>query len=100
MSWLKSKYFLVYVDVSENDGPYQLSVIRSASGSSRFRIKVTQVRKGDLLEAPANCLQYYQGPTGQISSFNYLEEGGSGYMVIVSSSSYNKMISIRFLHVF
>jgi hypothetical protein len=52
-----------------------------------FKIKVTQIKKGNPLEAPKNCFQYYRGVQGSVESFNYQIMKGSnlpiipGYMV-------------------
>ncbi|KAJ8979796.1 hypothetical protein NQ317_001285 [Molorchus minor] len=60
----------VYVDVSSLSGPLQLSVLASVASSKRFRIRVCQF-EDSCLEPSSNCLQYYTGITGVISSFNY-----------------------------
>lgn len=60
---------LVYVDVSTLMGPLQLSVLSATGERKRFKIRVCQIAN-DCTNSN-NCLQYYTGVTGMISSFNY-----------------------------
>ncbi|KAJ8943914.1 hypothetical protein NQ318_019522 [Aromia moschata] len=62
--------FSVYVDVSSLTGPLQLSVLATMTSRKRFRIRICQYEDA-CLEPSSNCLQYYTGITGVISSFNY-----------------------------
>ncbi|KAJ8916035.1 hypothetical protein NQ315_010903 [Exocentrus adspersus] len=60
----------VYVDVSSLSGPLQVSVLSASGARKRFKIKICQF--GDTcLEPSSNCLQYFTGVSGVISSFNY-----------------------------
>ncbi|KAL1129025.1 hypothetical protein AAG570_013557, partial [Ranatra chinensis] len=60
----------MYLDVDETSGPIKLSVVSPLVNP--FRIKVRQLCRTDPLLAPNNCLQYYTGRRGTISSFNYV----------------------------
>ncbi|XP_063924237.1 uncharacterized protein LOC135138242 [Zophobas morio] len=59
----------VYVDVSSLTGPLQLSVLSTVADRKRFKIRVCQIANS--CSNSNNCLQYYTGATGMISSFNY-----------------------------
>lgn len=61
-------FFVVYVDVTDVDGPIQISVLASAIERKRFRIRICQI---STCTNPLNCLQYYTGLTGVITTFNY-----------------------------
>ncbi|XP_049772117.1 uncharacterized protein LOC126154588 [Schistocerca cancellata] len=70
----------IYMDVDSSNGPFQLSVSQGGGNfPRRFKIKVTQLRPGDRLESPRNCLQYYVGVRGSFHSFNY-EGPNAGYL--------------------
>lgn len=60
---------LVYVDVSELSGPLQLAVLSTNMDRKRFKIRICQL--ADSCSGSLNCLQYYTGLRGVISSFNY-----------------------------
>lgn len=60
--------FLVFVDVSESSGPISLAVLSNLVERKRFRLRICQISE---CASPSNCLQYYTGATGTISSFNY-----------------------------
>lgn len=51
-------------------GPLQISVLSTMSLRKRFSIRICQF-SDSCLEPSSNCLQYYTGVTGTISSFNY-----------------------------
>ncbi|GJQ75376.1 hypothetical protein Trydic_g23552 [Trypoxylus dichotomus] len=59
----------VFVDVSTLSGPLQISILSNDVYAKRYKLRVCQ------LETPCvnsmNCLQYYTGTQGTISSFNY-----------------------------
>ncbi|CAG9861112.1 unnamed protein product [Phyllotreta striolata] len=57
----------IYVDVSQSDS-IKLMVLSTMAFKKRFKIRICQFT--DLCMAD-NCLQYYTGVTGTISSFNY-----------------------------
>ncbi|XP_015836244.2 uncharacterized protein LOC658432 [Tribolium castaneum] len=59
----------VYVDVSTLTGPLQLSVLSSTGERKRYNIRICQIAND--CSQSSNCLQYYTGVTGMISSFNY-----------------------------
>ena len=40
-----------------------------------------KIECGNILRPPANCLQYYTGTQGFVSSFNYILTGNTTYMV-------------------
>mgnify|MGYP006952289188 FL=1 len=79
----------VYVEVNDSDGPFNINILTMGEYFSRsFRIKITQLKMGDELVSPRNCLQYYTSPNGFVQSFNYrkyyLEDFGkqnNGYFV-------------------
>ncbi|KAK9874338.1 hypothetical protein WA026_002688 [Henosepilachna vigintioctopunctata] len=60
----------VYVDVSTLRGPLMLSVLSNMSYRKRFRLRICQYSQA-MCMTPNNCLQYYTGTSGVISSFNY-----------------------------
>ncbi|CAH1118430.1 unnamed protein product [Phaedon cochleariae] len=60
----------IYVDVSQVFGPLQLMVLSNGVYRKRFRIRVCQF-SDPCSEPTSNCLQYYTGVTGIISSLNY-----------------------------
>lgn len=72
------------------NGPFTMNVVTmGAEPGRKWRIKVTQLRPGNELLAPQNCLQYFTELTGAIESFNYQHNiGGNagqaipGYFVI------------------
>ncbi|XP_044260176.1 uncharacterized protein LOC123008447 [Tribolium madens] len=59
----------VYVDVSTLMGPLQLSVLSNTGERKRYKIRICQIAND--CSQSNNCLQYYTGVTGMISSFNY-----------------------------
>lgn len=62
----------MYVDVDATPGPFSLNVVTMGQETGRkWRVKVTQLRLGDELLAPQNCLQYYTELAGAIETFNY-----------------------------
>lgn len=63
--------FLVYIDVFDaTERKIFLTVIGNGNEARGFRIKVTQLIER---QAPPDCLQYYEGTTGMIKTFNYDE---------------------------
>lgn len=60
----------MYVDVSMLSGPLQISVVSTMNLRKRFNIRICQYAD-TCLEPNSNCLQYYTGVSGIISSFNY-----------------------------
>nr|CAH7729702.1 unnamed protein product [Callosobruchus chinensis] len=60
----------IYVDVSSLSGPLQISVLSTMSYRKRFRLQICQF-KDSCTEPANNCLQYYTGVSGIISTFNY-----------------------------
>ncbi|CAH1963133.1 unnamed protein product [Acanthoscelides obtectus] len=60
----------IYVDVSTLTGPLQISVLSTMSYRKRFRLQICQF-KNSCMEPANNCLQYYTGVNGVISTFNY-----------------------------
>lgn len=65
---LTRQRFSVFVDVSESSGPISLAVLSNLVERKRFRLRICQISECTSQE---NCLQYYTGVTGTISSFNY-----------------------------
>lgn len=60
---------LVYVDVSGLSGPLQLAVLSTNMDRKRFKVRICQL--ADSCSGSLNCLQYYTGLRGVVSSFNY-----------------------------
>ncbi|KAL3270898.1 hypothetical protein HHI36_021410 [Cryptolaemus montrouzieri] len=60
----------LYVDVSMLNGPLMLSVLSNMMYRKRYRIRICQFSQTSCM-TPNNCLQYYTGVSGVISSFNY-----------------------------
>nr|CAI5828212.1 unnamed protein product [Callosobruchus analis] len=60
----------IYVDVSSLSGPLRISVLSTMSYRKRFRLQICQF-KDSCTEPANNCLQYYTGVNGVISTFNY-----------------------------
>ena len=61
----------MYIDVDGAAGPFTLRVLTSGPGYRRWNIRVSQIECANPSRAPANCLQYYMGPSGTFASFNY-----------------------------
>uniref|UniRef100_A0A1B6E6U2 CUB domain-containing protein n=2 Tax=Clastoptera arizonana TaxID=38151 RepID=A0A1B6E6U2_9HEMI len=82
----------LYVDVSSASGPIVLTVLSSgAQGLPKFRIRIFQLKEGDQLLAPYNCLQYYSSKEGVIKSFNYQITGNN------LNSTYNYMNNLNYV---
>ncbi|XP_023224919.1 uncharacterized protein LOC111625895 [Centruroides sculpturatus] len=62
-----------YIEVYSSSGPLTLTVVTSehAGIDRKWKIKITTIRCESPWKAPANCLQYYTGITGNFQSFNY-----------------------------
>ncbi|XP_068229286.1 uncharacterized protein [Palaemon carinicauda] len=61
----------MYVDIG-NTLPLVLTVITMGPSFDRkWKMKITQIPCNSDNTAPTNCLQWYQGVSGQIKSFNY-----------------------------
>ncbi|CAN7940380.1 unnamed protein product, partial [Ixodes hexagonus] len=63
----------VYIDVDMSPGPVTIFVETNGQRNSRWNIKISQIKCDSPTRAPPNCLQYYTGPSGNFTSFNYLE---------------------------
>ncbi|KAG0418379.1 hypothetical protein HPB47_004901 [Ixodes persulcatus] len=63
----------VYLDVDMSPGPVTIFVETNGQRNSRWNIKISQIKCDSPTRAPPNCLQYYTGPSGNFTSFNYLE---------------------------
>lgn len=59
------------MDVDGAQGPFIFRVITNGPGYRRWNIQITQIECTNPSKAPSNCLQYYTGPSGAFSSFNY-----------------------------
>ncbi|XP_074041849.1 uncharacterized protein isoform X2 [Leptinotarsa decemlineata] len=84
----------IYVDVSTMSGPLQLMVLSNVSYRKRFRFRICQYADS-CLEPTSNCLQYYTGVTGTISSFNYDQVSMFNRSVPVYFNNLNYAICIR-----
>ncbi|XP_066947495.1 uncharacterized protein [Macrobrachium rosenbergii] len=72
---------IVYIDVDTVTGPIELNINTVGEGFTRnWEILVTQIPCSSPQRPPGNCLQYYTGPQGAFSSFNYLQGGPSQYL--------------------
>ncbi|XP_066947494.1 uncharacterized protein [Macrobrachium rosenbergii] len=71
----------MYIDVDTVTGPIELNINTVGEGFTRnWEILVTQIPCSSPQRPPGNCLQYYTGPQGAFSSFNYLQGGPSQYL--------------------
>ena len=61
----------MYMDVDGAQGPFTLRILTSGAGYRRWNIRISQIECANPSRAPANCLQYYTGPSGVFQSFNY-----------------------------
>lgn len=59
------------MDIDGAQGPFFLRVLTSGPGYRRWNIRVSQIECANPSRAPSNCLQYFTGPAGTFSSFNY-----------------------------
>lgn len=67
----------MYMDVDGAQGPFTLRVLTSGPGYRRWNIRISQIECANPSRAPSNCLQYYMGPAGIFSSFNYESSRGN-----------------------
>lgn len=65
---------LVYVDVSNLSGPLQIAVLANTIERKRYKLRICQF--ASTCTTSMNCLQYYTGVRGVISSFNYDQSAG------------------------
>nr|XP_053629373.1 uncharacterized protein LOC128686459 isoform X1 [Cherax quadricarinatus] len=71
----------LYVDVDTVDGPVELSITTVGKGLDRqWEIKVSQIECSSPYRPPANCLQYFTGAQGTLTSFNYVADRDSKYL--------------------
>lgn len=62
----------MYVDVTDAiDRKIFLTVIGNGNEARAFRVKITQIMES---KAPLDCLQFYEGKSGFIKTFNYDDE--------------------------
>ncbi|XP_023224918.1 uncharacterized protein LOC111625893 [Centruroides sculpturatus] len=61
----------MYVDVDDSNTLVNLNTVTNGQGPRRWSVKVCQIECNSPWKAPANCLQYYTGITGNFQSFNY-----------------------------
>lgn len=57
------------MDVSQLSGPLQLAVIAGNMDRKRFKMRICQL--ANFCSGSMNCMQYYTGIRGVVSSFNY-----------------------------
>merc|ERR1712014_385807 len=83
----------MYVDMGlSSNSPVVLTVVTAGASYSRsFSIKVTQIECDSLSKAANGCLQYYQGVSGTMFSFNY--NGGSGLQL--SNTDYSMCVRME-----
>ncbi|RWS04237.1 uncharacterized protein B4U79_12545, partial [Dinothrombium tinctorium] len=63
----------LYVDIENTFGPYVLRTITRGDGVRLWNIRVSLIECTNPSRAPENCLQYFTGPNGVFSSFNYVD---------------------------
>ena len=65
----------IIYSVTPNSGPSQLSIVMdtttTTTSSRTWQMRIYQHECRSQVLAPNGCLQYYQGASGQIQSFNY-----------------------------
>ncbi|CAG9562706.1 unnamed protein product [Danaus chrysippus] len=76
---------IVYVEVSNVEGPLIFSMQTITEEARLYSIKITQLTAWDQLAAPTGCLQYFKEDQGHLESFNYRDRSEIG---ILRSSSY------------
>ncbi|XP_018332458.2 uncharacterized protein LOC108741970 [Agrilus planipennis] len=88
----------VYVDVSQvsKDSPIQFSILANTLQRRRFRIRICQIAEN--CPTLQNCLQYFTGLQGVISTFNYDQTAAynrsyPGYLVSMQDKYKSKSIN-------
>jgi hypothetical protein len=75
----------VYVEYQSHSSVASLNALLLHKGIRMWVIRVSFIPCDSLFKAPASCLQYVSGVTGEITSFNYrtasTETNSSGYYV-------------------
>lgn len=66
----------LYVDTKPGGGPIEISIDTSRDGpkSRVWKIKIVQIPCNSPNKVPAGCLQFYNGTSGTIKSFNFDRE--------------------------
>ncbi|KAG8201155.1 hypothetical protein JTE90_028816 [Oedothorax gibbosus] len=68
----------MYIDVENNLSPVYLTMSTKGLGRRNWNIKTSYIECSNPSKAPKNCLQYYRGPQGTFSSFNYARDASNG----------------------
>ena len=69
---------LVYLDIGNSDSSTVEFAFGTTSSTSRqWDVKVAQIPCGASYGPPDDCLQWSTGITGRITTFNFLNSGGS-----------------------
>lgn len=72
----------IYIDVGTVEGPLDLSM-QIGSGDQendpKWEMQISQIACNSPYRPPANCLQYFTGPSNTISSFNFRIDVDSTY---------------------
>jgi len=66
----------MYVETARSTTATTIVVSMKAGAAKRWNIRVSQIECTNTNKAPANCVQYFTGTTGTLTSYNYLATGG------------------------
>lgn len=71
----------VYLDTKPGGGPIEISIDTTKGGpqSREWKMRITQVPCDSPKRVPAGCLQFYNGTSGVIRSFNFARELPKNY---------------------
>jgi len=66
----------MYVETARSTTATTIVVNMIAGAAKRWNIRVSQIECTNTNKAPSNCVQYFTGTTGTLTSYNYLATGG------------------------
>ena len=62
----------MYLETARKTTNQELTfTVAASSGSATFRIKISQIECSSISKAPTDCLQYFTGASGTVTSLNY-----------------------------
>merc|ERR1711953_417411 len=61
----------LYLETARKTTNQELTFTVAAAGSATFRIKISQIECSSISKAPTDCLQYFTGASGTVTSLNY-----------------------------
>jgi len=68
----------VYLETGSAVSGNQLQIATTATNFIRsWKILISFIESGNVLNPPSGCRQYYYGPTGRIQSLNYVDAAGA-----------------------